>query len=325
MTTSPTTLDEDYAALRHGAGAVSLQRDVLAVSGADAVEFIQGQVSQDISALAVGESTDALVLTPQGKLDALVRIGRLGTEALCLDVEAGFGEAMATRLARFKLRVKVAIEPLAWHCVALRGPLVEMPVVATGSPGDAPSSPPSMSYAFSWNGVTGVDVLGEEPAVPSGVRPCTFEAWESVRIEAGIPAMGAELDERTIAAEADLLERAVSFTKGCYTGQELVARLDARGNKVARHLRGLVLGPSDADATPGALVGAAVVVDGRSVGAVTSAAHSPALGRTVGLAYVHRSVTVPSALTVAPAGLADSGDGGTAPMLDAEVRALPLV
>ena len=62
-----------------------------------------------------------------------------------------------------------------------------------------------------------------------------------MRVEAGIPVMGAELDERTIAAEADLLDRAVSFTKGCYTGQELVARLDARGNRVARHLRGLVV------------------------------------------------------------------------------------
>ncbi len=94
--------------------------------------------------------------------------------------------------------------------------------------------------------------------------------------------MGAELDERTIAAEADLLDRSVSFTKGCYTGQELVARLDARGNRVARHLRGLVGGrsaPAGADRRElGRPRGSEIVVEGKVVGTVTSSAWSPALG-----------------------------------------------
>ena len=101
---------------------MALGRDVLRVSGADAVEYLQGQLSQDIAALGVGESADSLLLTPQGKLDALVRVSRTGDDELVLDVDGGFGEAVAARLARFKLRVKVAIEPLAWRCVALRGP-----------------------------------------------------------------------------------------------------------------------------------------------------------------------------------------------------------
>ena len=137
--------------------------------------------------------------------------------------------------------------------------------------------------------------------------------------------MGAELDERTIAAEADLLERAVSFTKGCYTGQELVARLDARGNNVARQLRGLVVaarrGGGVRRRASAALVGAGRRARASSVGTVTSAAWSPALGCTVALAYVHRSVTEPGAVELADeASRATRRVGG-----GAEVRSLPLV
>jgi folate-binding protein YgfZ len=147
------------------------------------------------------------------------------------------------------------------------------------------------------------------------VRVCGADAWLSRRVEAGIASMGAELDEHTIAAEAELLDRTVSFTKGCYTGQELVARLDARGNKVARHLRGLVLGPQPRDAPP-VVAGSELVADdapgAKSVGTVTSAAWSPALGCHVALGYVRRAVE--------PGSLLQVRTGGTA-----EVRTLPLV
>ena len=178
----------------------------------------------------------------------------------------------------------------------------------------------AMAVAVSWNGVTGVDLLGPGAQVPTGVPECAPAAWEAVRVEAGIPVMGAELDERTIAAEADLLERTVSFTKGCYTGQELVARLDARGNRVARHLRGLVVTRrpgGGATGESGALVGASIVHDGKPVGTVTSAAWSPALDGLVALGYVHRSVEVP-----APVELQAEASG---PTWTAEVRSLPLV
>jgi folate-binding protein YgfZ len=308
----------DYEALRTGVGAVVLERDVVRVSGPDAVEYLQGQLSQDVAALEVGESADSLLLTPQGKLDALVRVARIGDDELTLDVDAGFGAAVATRLARFKLRVKVVIEPLPWRCVALRGP--DAPALGTDI---RPGAGTALILPFSWNGVVGVDLLGDAPEIPTGVRACSHRAWESVRVEAGIPRMGAELDERTIAAEADLLDRSVSFTKGCYTGQELVARLDSRGNRVARHLRGLVVIESTslgAEVVPGT----EIVAQEKVVGTVTSAAWSPTWQCPVALGYVHRTVEPSSSVELRPVG-PGPGDTAPGPVLGAEVRTLPLV
>jgi folate-binding protein YgfZ len=160
-----------------------------------------------------------------------------------------------------------------------------------------------------WPGLPGVDLIGEAPAPPPGVPACSPEAYEAVRIEAGIPEMGRELDDRTIPAETGLVDRSVSFTKGCYTGQELVARIDSRGGNVPRHLRGVVVA---GDVVPP--VAAAVEVDGKEVGRLTSAAVSPGLG-PVALAYVRRAVQPPADVTVA-------WESGSAA---ARVQALPLV
>ena len=302
---APAPAAGDYEALRSGAGALVLERDFLEVAGPDAVGYLQGQLSQDVAGLAPGASVWSLLLSPQGKLDALVRVTRTGEDTVVLDVDGGVGEVARQRLERFRLRVKASVSTLDWRCVAVRGPGSAAAVAGEG-PG-----PGVLAVPFEWNGVTGVDLLGPAPAPPAVARACGRAAWEAVRVEAGIPAMGAELDERTIAAEADLLERAVSFTKGCYTGQELVARLDARGNRVARHLRGLVA----ADDAGAFAVGAAVSAGAKAVGAVTSAAWSPGLGRPVALAYVHRAVAPPAEVTV--------GDPGSGTL--AEVRALPLL
>ena len=132
------------------------------------------------------------------------------------------------------------------------------------------------------------------------------DAYEAVRIEAGVPAMGAELTERTIPAETGIVDRTVSFTKGCYTGQELVARIDSRGGHVPRHLRGVVLSAP-------APVGATVEIDGKNVGALTSVARRPA--GAVALAYVGRDVAPPAGGTV-------SWEGGTT---SGRVEVLPLV
>jgi tRNA-modifying protein YgfZ len=315
---------EDYKALRTGVGAVMLGRDALHVAGPDAPEYLQGQLSQDVTALEPGESADALLLTPQGKLDALVRVTRTGGEVFVIDVDAGFGPAVAARLERFKLRVKVVVEPLSWRCVALRGAEARDVAARSGvGPGLA------LSVGFAWNTVSGVDLLGAAPEVPEGVRVCSAEAWESVRVEAGIPVMGAELDQRTIAAEADLLERSVSFTKGCSTGQELVARLDARGNRVARHLRGLVVddaalhGGAGTNPAVAAAPGTEIVSAGKVVGSVTSSAWSPALGCPVALGYVHRAVAAPGAVALRVVARGDAGEDVTRE-IPAEVRPLPL-
>jgi folate-binding protein YgfZ len=157
-----------------------------------------------------------------------------------------------------------------------------------------------------WPGLPGVDLLGPDPAPPEGVPIVSFEAYEAVRIEAGVPVMGAELTDRTIPAETGIIDRTVSFTKGCYTGQELVARIDSRGGHVPRHLRGVVL----PEAAP---PGAAVEVEGKTVGSLSSVGLRP--GGAVGLAYVGRDVTPPARATV-------SWNGGTT---SGQVEVLPLV
>ena len=286
--------DQDYRTLREAAGAVDLPRDFLRAAGPDVVSFLQGQLSQDVAGLAVGASTWALLLQPQGKVVSFLRVLRLGDEEFVLETDAGFGEATVERLNRFKLRVKADLEPLAWKCVAVRGPKAH-DVVQGGVVAD-------------WPGLPGADLVGESVEPPEGVPRCSLEAYEAVRIEAGIPVMGRELDENTIPEEAGVVPRSVSFTKGCYTGQELVARIDSRGANVPRRLRGVVL---DGEAP----VGATLSADGKDVGQLSSTAYSPGLAATVGLAYVRRAVEPPAAVTV-------SWDGGSA---TARVEALPLV
>lgn len=335
-------LGAGYEALRHGCGAYRLERDVLRLSGPESVAYLQGQCSQDVAGLAVGGSTDALLLEPDGKLSALVRVVRTADDGYLVDVDAGYGDAVAARLARFKLRSKVDIELLDWPCVALRGPGAPAagPSGGTGASGGRSSAPDVQRtgvyvLAVRWNGTEGVDLLGPEAetAVPPGARWCGKEAWEAMRVEAGIPVMGRELDGRTIAAEAGLVERTVDFQKGCYTGQELIARLDARGNRVARRLCGVVLGAgagSAAEADVAAakemdnLVGSELVVRGgdKTVGAITSAAWCPGVGGPAALAYLHRSVEVPGTVQVLVA--CEPGGAGVVPV-DSQVRPLPLV
>ena len=293
-------LTGDYIALRQEVGAVWLPRDFLRVHGPDAVSFLQGQLSQDVAALAPGSSADSFLLQPQGKVEALVRATRTGEDEMVLDVDAGFGEAVQGRLQRFKLRVKAELDPLPWKCLALRGPGAHEVEFDGGG----------LVLANDWPGLPGVDVVGEDLSVPDGLRICGPQAWEAVRIEAGIPAMGAELNEKTIPAEAGIVERTVSFTKGCYTGQELVARIDSRGGHVPRHLRGVLI---TTNVIPP--VGAELAVEGRSVGSLTSVAESLARRAPVALAYVKRDVEVPAEAEV-------RWEGGSAP---ARIEALPLV
>ena len=119
----------------------------------------------------------------------------------------------------------------------------------------------------------GYDVVGPSPEAPKGVKEVARSAYEAARMEHGFPVHGAELDERTIPAEAGLVEACVSFTKGCYTGQELVARIDSHGSNVPRHLRGLLLsGPAAAGASLTAEQGGGKEGEAKEVGRVTSVA-----------------------------------------------------
>jgi folate-binding protein YgfZ len=225
----------------------------------------------------------------------MLRVTRTGDDEAVLDTDGGSGERLRTALERFKLRVKSELTPLEWRCLAVRGPRAHD--VAVGLDAD-------------WPGLPGVDVVGEAPGVPEGVRVCDLQAYEAVRVEAGVPVMGRELDERTIPAEAGIVDRTVSFTKGCFTGQELVARIDSRGGNVPRRLLGVVVGTNVVPP-----VGAKIEVDGKEAGTITSVAESLERKAPVALAYVRRGVEPSSDVTV-------SWDGGSAP---ARLESLPLV
>jgi len=294
-----------YTALREAAGTVDLARDVVRVAGPDALSFLQGQLSQDMNTIDLGGSAWSLLLAPQGKVVTLLRVTREADDSFLVDTDGGWGDAMVERLKRFKLRVKCDLEPLAWRCVALRGPLAH----------EVASQGAGLAVGADWPGLPGVDLLGESPVAPPGVVACPGAAYEAVRIECGIPVMGRELDDRTIPAEAGVVDATVSFTKGCYTGQELVARIDSRGGNVPRRLRGLIFddaAPAD-EAPPPA--GAEVRTGDKQVGSLTSVARSIELGATVALAYVGRAVSPPADVDVI-------WEGGSA---RARVESLPLV
>lgn len=259
--------------------AASRPCDVVRVAGPDAVSFLQGQLSQDVTAIAVGGSAWSLLLQPQGKVVAWVRLHRTGPTEVLVEVDAGWGAEVLGRLRRFHLRVDctLAVEE-GWTRLEVRGPGAAEVAAAGGGSGVLVA--PSV-----WPGEPGVDLVGPtvEPAPGVVSDPA---AVERRRVLAGVPRMGSELDDSVIPAEAGpwLVEASASFTKGCYVGQELVARVESRGSNTPRHLRGLRLhGPAEA--------GEELLDDaGRAVGRITTVAGDLALG------YVARSVEVPAAL-----------------------------
>lgn len=274
--------------------AYELERDVIRIAGPDAITFLQGQLSQDVTRLGPnGDSAFTFLLEPQGKVCAWGRITRLGDSDVYFDVDRGYGEAVIARLTRFKLRTKADIEHLDWRVVAVRGNQVGVDL--TGS----------LVADFDWPGLEGRDVMGphvsREGLLISAVIATGDPAdYERRRIEAGVPKLGHELDADTIPAEAGplVIEKSVSFTKGCYTGQELVARVDSRGSNTPRRIR-LVHIESLGPIVPPA--GSDLVVDDKVVGRLTSVA--PAPDGAVALASVARAVTPPvSAVVVDHAG-----------------------
>ena len=263
--------------------AALVPRDVIRASGGDAATFLQGQISQDVETVEVGASAWSLVLAPQGKVDAWFRLTRNHDGTFLLDVDAGFGHALVARLERFRLRVDIAFESLAgWRMLSVRG--------SPAAEADLDAVEAAVRAGVDWPGYCGVDLIGPAVAPPEGLPAATPDDLEVARIRAGWPAMGRELTERTIPAEVGgLVEASVSFTKGCYTGQELVARIDSRGGHVPRPVRLLeIRGDGEVSA------GAEVSVDGRAVGAITSAARDRARGVTVALGPVHRRVEPPA-------------------------------
>ena len=269
-----------------GTVAALAPRDAVRAAGADAATFLQGQISQDVEAVEPGDSAWSLVLAPQGKVESWFRLTRLGENEFLVDLDAGFAEALVARLERFKLRVDATFEILeGWQMLSIRGS-------SGASDGLDAAVRAELRAPVAWPGFEGVDLLGPEVSLPAGAE-ASPTAMEVARIRAGWPAMGRELTERTIPAEiAGLVESSVSFTKGCYTGQELVARIDSRGGNVPRPVRLLEIRGD------GVSPGAGITVDGKAVGEVTSAAADPDALVTVALGPVHRRVEPPASAEV---------------------------
>jgi folate-binding protein YgfZ len=249
-------------------------RDFVIVSGADAHAYLNSQLSQDISALEARDSNWSFLLQPNGKIDALVRVTRTEDEAFVVDVDGGFGAAALIRLDRFRIRVKVELEPLSWRCLAVRGP-----DAADAADAARTADERTLAVVSWWHDPGAADLIGPDPAPPMGVPGADRTRMERERIVAGWPALGAELTERTIPGETGpLLDVAVSFTKGCYPGQELVERMDSRHSLPPRLLRRV-------RATGGDLApGATIAVEGQDVGTVTSAVGAD------GLALIARAI-----------------------------------
>jgi folate-binding protein YgfZ len=299
---------------------------LVVVSGPDATSFLQSLVSQDLEPIAVGEGAHSLLLTPQGKLDVLFRITRVADDEWWLDTEPEFGPRLAESLTRFRIRVKAEIDDRTSETgiAAVRGPdaglRTEMAAefmpaqsVANAHAGDDELRVVRVVVP----GFTGVDVIGprtriealEWPLIEAGVDLLDDATFEAFRIEQGVPRLGVDVDEKTIPQEAFLEVDAVSFTKGCFLGQELVTRIDTRGH-VNKYLRRLAV---EGDLVPPR--GASIESDGKDVGTVTSSAAVPDDGRVVALGMIRREVEP-------PAGVALRWDGGHA---NAEVLASPTV
>jgi folate-binding protein YgfZ len=245
------------------------------VAGPQAGEFLQRMVSNDVEALTVGEACDALLLTPKGKVIATLRVFKRGEADYLLLTEPELGEEVRSQLlrARFATRAEVELEE---HVSQLR-------LGEQAAPDPERVSVPTADY-----GVPGFEVL--DAGMPDGATELDHAALERLRIEAGTPLFGRDVDDRVLPAEAGLVAGAVSFTKGCYPGQEPIARLHYRGhaNRSLRvlHIEGDGLPQPDAQ----------IVHDGRPVGRVTSAA--PADGGVVALGYVRAEVDDDAELSV---------------------------
>lgn len=208
-------------------------RAFLRVAGPDAADYLQRMVSNDVEALAVGEACDALLLTAKARVIAPLRVLRRGEEDFLVLTEPELGDTVRTQLLRTRFAAKVEVEPEEHE---------------------------------SWLVLGGEEVLDDRPAGDE-VGEEELERW---RIEAGIPRWGREIDEQILPAEAGLDETHISFSKGCYPGQEPIARQRYRG-KVNRKLRVLDV---EGDATPGT----ELLLDGKRVGRITSMVPGVALG-----------------------------------------------
>jgi folate-binding protein YgfZ len=310
-------LDGQYRALREQAGFLVRDRATLLVSGPDAAEYLQGQLTNEIEGLEPDQGTYAALLDRKGHLIADMRVLHLSHshgEQIWLDTEPVAFEGLRKHLETYKIGRDVEVTDATpdWTITSLIGPAS---LQAAGIP---PVSPEHAQHYYERDGIQilavatdqGVDLITRSEAadtvrqglIAGGAEPVTNEAAEIIRVESGRPRFGLDMGEEFMPAEAGIVERAVDFEKGCYIGQEPVARLHYRG-KPNRTLRGLRLSAPAARDDP-------ILLGEREVGGIATACLSPAHG-PIALAIVRREAADGDQVTV--------GDGS----ITAELIGLP--
>jgi folate-binding protein YgfZ len=305
-------LDAQYRQLREECGLLDRSgRGKLLLKGSEAAEYLQGQLTNDIEALDAGEGCYAALLDRKGHMQADMRVLRLADDEILVDTEAEALPAARRHLEMYKVGREVEVEDVteARALLSLIGP-------RSAELSGAPPLPEHACEPLSVNGVEclavgtalGIDLIAPAaeaerlgPALAdAGAVEVSPEAVEILRIEAGTPRFGAEMDSSTMPAEAGIVATAVNFEKGCYIGQETVARLHYRG-KPNRHLRGLRL---SAPAASGAALLAGEKEVGRIGGSCVSPVHGP-----IALAILRREAEPGAELAVGE-------DGVTAQVVD---------
>jgi folate-binding protein YgfZ len=284
-------------------------REALRLRGEDRISFLHGMVTNDVRRLEEGHVTYAAMVTAKGALVADMRI-LVRADELLLDLEPGSAQKVEQFLRRYLISEDVEIADASSELALLRiiGPEVHLVAAAAfGHETPLPSQDrfiradletgPADLIGLALGSTRGVDLWVDRKHLPAafektarlsetlGLRLGGFEAFEILRVEAGVPRFPQDMDEQTIPLEANL-ERAISYEKGCYIGQEVIARATFRGH-VNRKLTGFVFGPTLPPQR------AELRRDGKRVGFVTSAVRSPGRSSAIGLGYLHRDSLEP--------------------------------
>ncbi len=299
----------EHRAAREAAGLFDFSfRGKFVLKGRDHARFLQRMVSNDVKKLAPGQGTYATFLNAQGHILVDFRL-YCAEDCFFADTDANLRDKGIEGLRRYVIGDQVSIEPAELFALAFQGPRAQGLLEKTLHV-DLPAMQEFDHFSTNYAGfpirVVRATSTGEEgyevwvndkgllavwgaacgQAPTYGMLPCGFEALESLRIEAGIPRYGQELGEDTIPLEAGLYN-ALSFTKGCYIGQEIVERARSRGH-VNWKLAGLIV-----DSPAATLPGEKLTSNGKEIGEITSACVSPTLGKTLALAYLRREVAEP--------------------------------
>jgi tRNA-modifying protein YgfZ len=299
-------LDAQYRQLREECGLLDRSgRGKLTVSGPDAAEYLQGQLTSDVEALEPGDGQYSALLDRKGHMQADMRVLRPSAEEVWLDTEPEALAAARRHLEMYSIGrdVKVADVSEQRAILSLIGPrAVEVAGSAALPENGCEATRVAGVECLAVGTAAGIDLIAaaadaerlRDALLTAGAVEVAAAAAEILRIESGVPRFGAEMGTETMPAEAGIVEQAISFTKGCYIGQETVARLHYKG-RPNRHLRGLRL---SAPAEPGA----ALQLGEKEVGKLGGSAVSPAFG-PIGLAILRREAEPGAELAVGEDGV----------------------